>query len=410
MTTIANFHQMQAYNNNNNGNNPTATSVSNHNVAIPSNRFQNRNQCLPKLHSILPAPPSILNGNDNNISQNSSIFESQQPKLKLPSISSLLPSLQFNDSQYYQQASVAVTTTPSPPPILQQQQQQQQQPQVPPQQQRSTQIVLVTPQQHLTPQSITSSVQSFEGSNTILNMRDDHMSPESHFYQQQYYSYIQPQPQQLLNNYYVISQQQPQHQQLQLQQHDNTSNNGNINTNTYHMQQHPSITSPSVLNPQPIRPLVNSLSAIDNMPEQSFPFNNANLVDNTINKENAYFSPTMPSPSSSSRSTSTSPDTMNKTSKKNSTKSNRDKKNYTVNFTSAVKLRKQCPVCGKICSRPSTLKTHYLIHTGDTPFKCTWEDCSKSFNVKSNMLRHLKSHERRLIKKNRKKGLTKKNA
>ncbi|CAI4053406.1 hypothetical protein N7582_005715 [Saccharomyces uvarum] len=62
---------------------------------------------------------------------------------------------------------------------------------------------------------------------------------------------------------------------------------------------------------------------------------------------------------------------------------------------SSAKLRKQCPVCGKICSRPSTLKTHYLIHTGDTPFKCTWEGCSKSFNVKSNMLRHLKSHERK---------------
>ncbi|QLL34526.1 hypothetical protein HG536_0G03880 [Torulaspora globosa] len=65
----------------------------------------------------------------------------------------------------------------------------------------------------------------------------------------------------------------------------------------------------------------------------------------------------------------------------------------------AVRLRKQCPVCGKICSRPSTLKTHFLIHTGDTPFKCTWANCNKSFNVKSNMLRHLKSHERKLAKK-----------
>ncbi|CAR30806.1 hypothetical protein ZYGR_0P01080 [Zygosaccharomyces rouxii] len=63
-----------------------------------------------------------------------------------------------------------------------------------------------------------------------------------------------------------------------------------------------------------------------------------------------------------------------------------------------IRLRKQCPVCGKICSRPSTLKTHFLIHTGDTPFKCTWQNCQKSFNVKSNMLRHLKSHERRLAK------------
>ena len=65
------------------------------------------------------------------------------------------------------------------------------------------------------------------------------------------------------------------------------------------------------------------------------------------------------------------------------------------NLSLAVRLRKQCPVCGKICSRPSTLKTHYLIHTGDTPFKCPWKTCKKSFNVKSNMLRHLKSHQKK---------------
>lgn len=75
---------------------------------------------------------------------------------------------------------------------------------------------------------------------------------------------------------------------------------------------------------------------------------------------------------------------------------------YTVNFTNAVKLRKQCPICAKVCSRPSTLKTHYLIHTGDTPFNCTWPSCKKSFNVKSNMLRHVKSHARKLEKQQKK--------
>lgn len=67
---------------------------------------------------------------------------------------------------------------------------------------------------------------------------------------------------------------------------------------------------------------------------------------------------------------------------------------YTNDFRSAVKQRKQCNICGKICSRPSTLKTHYLIHTGDTPFKCTFKGCRKAFNVKSNMLRHLRWHSK----------------
>lgn len=69
-----------------------------------------------------------------------------------------------------------------------------------------------------------------------------------------------------------------------------------------------------------------------------------------------------------------------------------------TNLNIAKRLRKQCPVCGKICSRPSTLKTHYLIHSGDTPFKCTWEGCTKAFNVKSNMMRHLKSHQKKAQK------------
>lgn len=64
-----------------------------------------------------------------------------------------------------------------------------------------------------------------------------------------------------------------------------------------------------------------------------------------------------------------------------------------------MKNTKECPVCGKMCSRPSTLKTHFLIHTGDTPFKCTYHGCKKSFNVKSNMFRHLKCHERKKNKK-----------
>ncbi|CAL9728774.1 zinc finger protein CRM3 [Monosporozyma unispora] len=65
-----------------------------------------------------------------------------------------------------------------------------------------------------------------------------------------------------------------------------------------------------------------------------------------------------------------------------------------------IRRTKQCPVCGKKCSRPSTLETHYFIHTGDTPYKCTWPNCTKAFNVKSNMIRHMKSHAKKLAKHN----------
>ena len=66
-----------------------------------------------------------------------------------------------------------------------------------------------------------------------------------------------------------------------------------------------------------------------------------------------------------------------------------------AHLTITKKLKKQCPVCGKVCSRPSTPKTHYLIHSGDTPFKCPWKGCKKAFNVKSNMIRHLKTHQKK---------------
>lgn len=52
----------------------------------------------------------------------------------------------------------------------------------------------------------------------------------------------------------------------------------------------------------------------------------------------------------------------------------------------------ECPQCGKGFVRPSSLSTHMNIHTGDKPFVCPFKNCGKTFNAKSNMLRHHKLH------------------
>lgn len=58
-----------------------------------------------------------------------------------------------------------------------------------------------------------------------------------------------------------------------------------------------------------------------------------------------------------------------------------------------IKLFKyKCIICQKLFKRPSSLKTHMNIHTGNKPFQCP--NCKKTFNAKSNMLRHYKLHFR----------------
>lgn len=51
-----------------------------------------------------------------------------------------------------------------------------------------------------------------------------------------------------------------------------------------------------------------------------------------------------------------------------------------------------CPECGKVFRRPSALRTHSIIHIGKSPYVCQLPGCAKRFNVKSNLLRHVKSH------------------
>ena len=49
-----------------------------------------------------------------------------------------------------------------------------------------------------------------------------------------------------------------------------------------------------------------------------------------------------------------------------------------------------CPICNKTYARPSTLKTHMRIHSGEKPFKCP--SCSRCFSQAANLTAHARTH------------------
>lgn len=48
----------------------------------------------------------------------------------------------------------------------------------------------------------------------------------------------------------------------------------------------------------------------------------------------------------------------------------------------------ECQWCGKRFSRPSSLKIHLHVHTGEKPYVCDEPGCGKRFSVQSNLRRH----------------------
>ncbi|KAL0575212.1 hypothetical protein V5O48_006751 [Marasmius crinis-equi] len=52
----------------------------------------------------------------------------------------------------------------------------------------------------------------------------------------------------------------------------------------------------------------------------------------------------------------------------------------------------QCEICNKLFPRPSGLKTHMNTHYNLKPFTCEFPGCNRSFTVRSNARRHLRTH------------------
>ncbi len=54
------------------------------------------------------------------------------------------------------------------------------------------------------------------------------------------------------------------------------------------------------------------------------------------------------------------------------------------------RVSRSCELCGKTFANPSALKIHYVVHTGEKPYRCSF--CGKGFTQKGNLKCHLRIH------------------